>query len=125
MSGTTAALRIVARKPITFEQREDDGDQSQSWSKGDYSIIRQDFTYLIENKTTELPVQELHIDTSYLARIFSVGSAVFLVGAVLLVISFAASYHYLRYIAMPLMFIGAAIAALSLLRAQELSRKIG
>ena len=132
MTAAAAALRILGQggyKNIRFDHAEEDRDEYRSWEKGDYSVIGMDFSDVVDTKTTQMagersktpPDQSQNLE--HLARIFSIGVAVFIVGIVFLITTAISPNRYLQLIAWLIMLIGAAMAALSLLRAQDLSRR--
>jgi hypothetical protein len=131
MSGATAAQRIVRREAVVFES-DDDADiasrnDRDSWSpkviSGRYDTIKPVFVRPMEAKYTRRPSLEGPVYPRQLATIFFIGVMIFIIGIVFVAIGFTLSSRNMKYIAWLVAMAGAALAALSLLRAQDLDRR--
>jgi hypothetical protein len=133
MSGATAAYRIVGREFVTLMGDDDlvediaTNRDRNSWkpkvNKGAYEVIRPDLSTPMETKGVRRSTSSAPPYPAYLAKVFVVGVAIFLIGCTLFVASVALKKNSLELGSWILLAIGASIAALSLVRAQDLSRR--
>jgi hypothetical protein len=132
MSGSHATLRIVSGRPVSFtvddDLLDDEAarleDDALSWRKGNYDTIRPYFVNIVEEKATRRRGADQVPYPEYLARVFWTGCGIFILGVILLIVCSFTHHDRIKVIAWLVMAIGAATAALSLLRAQDLDPRL-
>ena len=128
MSGATAALRIVSREAVVFEEEEDGaGDivsrkARNSWSpkmiaRG-YETIKPDFSSPMEVKSTRSEAATPS-STDYRVIAFGAGILIFAIGMVLLFACLLMKNDNMKLGASAFLAVGSVTAALALLRGQS------